>query len=242
MNLVLFHPEDLSDDGLSAVVSGRRLEHVRSVLKISEGDSLKAGLLDGMKGTAVVDRLTDTSAEFSLNLNVAPSSALPLALVLAMPRPKVLRRLLASVASLGIKDVFIINACRVEKSYWQSPVLSPDGIKAALVTGLEQSGDTVLPDIRLRKAFKPFVEDELPSLLAGKRGIACHPYEATPLSADPDNAEELLLAIGPEGGFVQYEASLLNAAGMELCSLGERILKVETAVPYVVGRLCPRPL
>lgn len=170
-------------------------------------------------------------------LDEAPPAPLAVNLVLALPRPKVIKRVLLSVASLGVKRLYFINGFRVEKSYWQSPILSPAGIREALVLGLEQARDTRLPEVILRPLFKPFVEDELPTLIRGTLPLIAHPgaSECCPHAA----AQPVTLVIGPEGGFIPYELEKLVAVGCRPVQIGARILRVETAIPFILGRLCP---
>jgi hypothetical protein len=54
---------------------------------------------------------------------------LPLTVVLALPRPKMLRRILRALAEVGVKELHLINSYRVEKSYWQSPLLAPTALR-----------------------------------------------------------------------------------------------------------------
>ena len=114
------------------------------------------------------------------------------------------------------------------KSFWQTPFLDPAAIRENLVLGLEQARDTVLPEIIVEKRFKPFVEDRLPALAAGSLGLVGHPG---PWPACPRAVEKpVTLAIGPEGGWIPYEVDKLREAGLHPVQLGERILRVETAV------------
>ena len=136
-----------------------------------------------------------------------------------------------------MKKLFLINAYRVEKSFWSTPILEPEQVEHHFRLGLEQAGDTVLPELTIKKRFKPFVEDELPALAANTRALIAHPYQSIPCP-EPAN-EETLLVIGPEGGLIPYEVELMKAQGLESISLGARILRVETAVPVLLSRLFP---
>ncbi len=158
---------------------------------------------------------------------------LPLTLVLALPRPKVLNRVIAGAASLGVKRIFLVNAWRVEKSYWKSPRLVRLGEQAIL--GLEQAKDTILPQIEFRRLFRPFVEDELPAIARGTRALAAHPAASQPCPREL--RQPVTLVIGPEGGFIAEEIASLESIGFEVVSFGPRILRVETAVAALIGRL-----
>jgi RsmE family RNA methyltransferase len=160
---------------------------------------------------------------------------IPLTLVLALPRPKVLNRVIAGTTSLGVKRIYLINAWRVEKSYWKSPRLSEENLLAQRILGLEQARDTILPVIELRRFFRPFVEDELPSIARDSLALVAHPIAT---SECPRNvAQPVTLAIGPEGGFIEEEIASLQRIGFTPVALGPRILRVETAVAALLGRL-----
>jgi 16S rRNA (uracil1498-N3)-methyltransferase len=231
--ILLFDPDFIGEDRVR--LSGRRLDHVTSVHRASVGDTLVVGREGGRMGRGVVTRLDDEALELEVSLDQEPPPALPLTLVLAVPRPKVLNRVIAGVASLGVKRIFLVNAWRVEKSYWGSPRMSAANLRAQSILGLEQARDTVLPLIEVRRLFRPFVEEELPELARGSLALAAHPYaEALCPRAV---AGPVTLAIGPEGGFVPSEVESFRRAGFTLVSLGPRVLRVETAVAAVIGRL-----
>ncbi|RMJ04545.1 16S ribosomal RNA methyltransferase RsmE [Marinobacter litoralis] len=234
MNLALLFDEDFVDSD-RALLRGRRLEHLKTVLKSATGHRIAVGRVNGAMGYGEVLRLTDTEAELQVTLGQPAPTPLPLTLILAMPRPKMLRRTLQTCASLGVKDIWLINSYKVEKSFWQTPWLSEENLRENLTLGLEQSKDTLMPKVHIRKLFKPFVEDELPALLSGKRALVAHPGTAIPCPTHLN--EPAALCIGPEGGFTDYEVRKLEEAGCQSVHLGPRILRVETAVPVLVSRL-----
>ncbi len=239
MNLILLNISDFIGPH-QVRLSDRRFHHMRGVHQAQLGESFKVGVLNGLIGQGQVTALTDTYIELQVRLDQAPPKPLPLQLIMALPRPKMLKRTLETAATLGVKDLWLINSYRVDKSYWSTPILKADKTLEHLLLGLEQAGDTRLPRVHLRKRFKPFVEDELPALAHNTRALVAHPYEAQPCPA-PD-ASPTTLAIGPEGGFIAYEVEKLQQAGLQSIHLGPRILRVETAVPVLLSRLFPLQL
>jgi RsmE family RNA methyltransferase len=218
-----------------ARLTGRRLAHVREVHRAKVGDELTVGLLNGNMGLGRVLRLDDEALELALALDQAPPPKLPLTLVLAVPRPKVLNRVVAAAASLGAARIVLLNAWKVEKAYWASPKMQPVNLRAQLLLGLEQAKDTGLPELRLARLFRPFVEDELPGLLAGGTGLLAHPGTGGP--GPTVLVAPIILAIGPEGGWIEAEVQSLLKAGLRPLDLGPRILRTETALAALVGRL-----
>jgi len=234
MNQILLFPEDFISDN-SVILRERRFQHILSILKIKKGDRLKAGIINGMRGDAVVVEKGDDYVMLETTLTDTPPPAIPLTLVIAMPRPKSFRKAVHYATAMGVKKIFIIRTWRVEKSYFDSPALEHDALKMEMVLALEQARDTILPEIHVKKLFRPFVEDELPSIAEGTLKLTAHPGGAGECPRDVRKPVTLLL--GPEGGLIDYEISLLEETGFTTVHLGERILRVENAVPALIGRL-----
>ncbi|GAA5316153.1 MAG: 16S rRNA (uracil(1498)-N(3))-methyltransferase [Candidatus Pelagadaptatus aseana] len=240
MNLLLLTPEDLCPSrGIHpmAKIQDRRARHLIQTNRVECGDTVKAGMINGDMGIATIVSIDGTCLSLELNLNKAPPPPLPVTLIMALPRPKMLKRTLQTIATMGVKKLYFINSYRVEKSYWQSPWLDAIKIQEQLILGLEQGCDTQLPQVILNKRFKPFVEDDMPALCQDRRALVAHPYTTTPCPAA--SLEDTLLVIGPEGGFIPYEVDKLQQAGCEAIHLGDRILRVETAVPVLLAKLFP---
>lgn len=234
MNLLLLHEADLltADE---AVLSGRRLQHVQEVHRAAVGDRLRVGLLGGQMGEGEILALSDSELRLRYTLDTPPPPKLPLTLLLALPRPKMLKRVFQTVASMGVQRLVLMNSYRVEKSFWDSPWLTPDAVQEQLLLGLEQARDTVLPEVLLERRFKPFVEDRLPTLCGDSLRLVAHPVTPQPCPVAVN--APVTLAIGPEGGFIPYEVEKLVEQGFSAVHLGARILRVETAVPVLLARL-----
>ena len=235
MNLVLLSAEDINAQGETVISDQRRITHITDIHRVKPGDQLKVGVINGNIGTGIITELSPHQIRLQTSLTRSAPAALPLTLILGLPRPKMLKRIFQTIATLGIKDLYLINSYRVEKSYWQTPFLQDHAIHEHLILGLEQGCDTHLPRVHLKKRFKPFVEDELPEIIQGTRALVAHPYTDTPCPRMQQGP--ISLAVGPEGGFIPYEIALLETAGFSAVTLGERILRVETAIPYLASRL-----
>ena len=216
-------------------LEGRRLEHVCSVHRANVGDSLKVGLLEGNMGIGCIAMLDGHSLEMDVALDQAPPPKLPLNLVVALPRPKALNRLLAAATSLGAARIFLMNAWKVEKSYWKSPRLSEENLLRQRVLGLEQGVDTMLPELHLVRFFANFVLDDLPKMAQGTLRLVAQPQAADACPANVNGSCTLVL--GPEGGFIPDELAALERIGFMPVKLGARVLRVETALAALVGRL-----
>lgn len=233
MNIILAESAEVTD-GLLTLTDGRA-EHIVKVLRSEVGDQLRVGVVNGLKGYGTVVSLKKKHpfrATLSLDLSETPGELPPLDLILALPRPIMLKRVLSQVTSLGVGTIHLINANRVEKSFWEAGLLAPEEYLPHLLHGLEQAVDTRLPEIRLHPKFKPFIEDFCPTLVGAYGDL---------LLADPAGEHRLvdvvgkqpgrvLLAVGPEGGWVDYEIGKFREQGFSCCTIGQRILKVDTAI------------
>lgn len=233
MNIVLLDPRQMQSD-IWKISSNRQLEHLYRHLAVKVGDTLKVGVRDGDRYlTEIIDVSEQEILIRPIQKEVIPVK-LPMTLIVALPRPKVLRRLIMDAVTMGVQQIILIHSYRVDKSYWQTPFLQQ--IEHYITLGLEQAGDTIAPKIELYKRFKPFVEDVLPQLIhADSPAYVAHPYAEQKMPFAIDHACTMI--IGPEGGFIPYEIDLLIKNGCQAVSLGNRILRTETAIPYVIGRL-----
>ena len=244
MNCILLPAANFSNKSahINAVA---QIEHVNQVLGAKVGDTLKIGQLEGNLGTAIIADITPKRIDLcEVSLVTAPPPKLNLTVVLALPRPKVLRRLIMDMTALGVSDIILINSYRTQKSYWQSPMLSR--LDEFILEGLQQGIDTVAPRISLQKRFKPFVEDELANLITN-RAIVAHPYAELSFSQYVQQqleSSELphssvlpsMVFIGAEGGWIDYEVELLARQGCQTVHIGARILRTEAAVNAILGQ------
>ncbi len=237
MNLLLFENSEMSGSLLH--IGGRRAKHVYEILGCRRGDTIRVGILDGLQGVGTIINNTSTALEMEVCLQDQDLIKSETILILALPRPIMLQRILKQATVLGVKAIHLIRSQKVEKSFFQSPVLKDDKIKRLLIEGLEQAMDTVLPDVQIHRRFKPFMEDVLPQLSQHNCLIA-HPvgnkklFDLVSKSHDPD---PLVLAIGPEGGWNEYELEKFHKAGFQGFSMGPRILHVDTAVVALLAQI-----
>ncbi|MEL6345672.1 MAG: 16S rRNA (uracil(1498)-N(3))-methyltransferase [Myxococcota bacterium] len=234
MNLVLFTDDDLVAPA-TIRLTDRRARHIRRVHRAEVGEQLVVGRLHGDLGQGTITRLEAGLVEMDVAFTGPPPPPAPVVVILALPRPKGLRRMLEHLPTFGVEQLILVNAFRVEKSYWSSPLLAPETIEHHLRLGLEQARDTRPPIIQLKRFFRPFVEDELPAMVDGRRRLLAHPAAEVPCPHAV--ASPVALAIGPEGGWIDFELNLLQAAGFERVHAGPRILRTEAALPHLLGRI-----
>jgi len=234
MNLILFTASDVCASGRIRL-RDERFTQIKRIHRSAVGDQVRLGEVNGLIGNGLIRSIDDSAVVIDYQLDQPPPDKLPLRIILSLPRPKMMRRIVRCVAEFGVQELIVINSFKVEKSFWQSPALNPDNIHQYLLAGLQQSKDTVLPAVSFHQRFKPFVEDELPGLLGDSRALLAHPGIGGPCPHLLEQAATL--AIGPEGGFNDYEVEKFLAAGFEGIHLGSRILRVENALTALVAKL-----
>jgi RsmE family RNA methyltransferase len=230
VNLILLEPGEL-DTRSQAVLTGARAAHLQQVLRARPGQTVRIGLLDGPVGAGVVSSLTPGTVTLNCTFEaeVPPTPAVDL--LLALPRPKVVRRLWAQLAAVGVRRIILTNAARVERHYFDTHILTPASYVPLLVEGLQQAQDTRLPIVSLHRQFRPLVEDELAALAGDAIRLIADPH-ATASVADAlrgAHARRVVLAIGPEGGWNAFERQLLEAHAFTSIGMGYRTLRSDTA-------------
>ncbi len=235
MNLLLVEPAEVQGDEVT--LADRRAHHLRTVLGSVVGSRVRAGIVGGGLGSAEV--LADDGERITLRLAVVDpaSRPLPIELVLAIPRPKALSRVIEAVASFGVTSVALTNAWRVDKSYLASPRLDDDALAAAARLGAEQGATTHLPAITVHRRLMELLDARWPASGARepRTRLIAHPGGVPIESAA--RGGPVTLAIGPEGGWIAREVETFVERGFVAVSLGSPILRVETAVAAALGQL-----
>jgi RsmE family RNA methyltransferase len=238
MNIILFDRDEIR--GNTVRLADRRAEHIIKILKSKVGDGLRTGIINGPSGTATLTHISGNTVELALREHATPAAAPLVDIVLALPRPIMLKRVLAQVATFGVGHLFLVNSARVEKSFFAASLLTEAKLRQRLLEGLEQAGDTLLPQVSIHQRLRPFVEETLPSGATDYQWlILAHPGSPQGLGEllPPPLTGRVLLVIGPEGGWVDQEIALFAGQGVRPFHLGPRILRVDSVIPSLLGQL-----
>jgi len=254
MNRILFEKDEIVEGRVT--FSDERAEHVLNVLHGEVGQVLKTGELDGLIGTSVITEIRDLhereegSAQRGSGLlagtvivECTHTEAAPepwFDLVLAPPRPRVLKRLLPQLTALGVGKIVLVGAEKVEKSFWGAQLLKPEIYRPLLVDGLMQCGTARVPTIRCERNFRRYAEAQMEREFAGCDKIVAHPAmgngERGLFAPQPSVLNPYVFAIGPEGGWTEDEVTLIERKGFIRRSLGSRILRTDTATIALVAQ------
>ena len=239
MNLILLEPREVSPAGL-VTLRDARARHLRDVLKISPAQSVRVGIINGPPGVGTVTSLDADAARLTCTFEPHTPTCPRVDLLLALPRPKVMRRLWAQLAAIGVGRIILTNAEKVERDYFGTHLLEPEVYRPLLIEGLQQARDTRLPLVSIHRQFRPLVEDQLDGLSDTTTRLVAHPDgddvartgPAGLVLSDPARGRptgRVLLAVGPEGGWNDFELRLLEARGFQRIGLGPRTLRTDTA-------------
>ena len=232
MNRILFEKSEIAD-GI-ATCDDARAAHILSVLHGEVGQNLKTGEVDGPIGTGEIVAIEGSTVK--VRVSHGEESLRPWCdLVLAPPRPRVMKRLLPQLASLGVGTVVLVGAKKVEKDFWGATLLKEENYRPLFVDGLMQAGTSILPRLETRRNFRRFVNEELDALFPTANRVVAHPSPAG--NPAPRGGGRLLLAVGPEGGWTDEEVAFLEVHGFARYSLGPRILRTDTALVSLLARL-----
>lgn len=232
MNLLLIRRDELVDG--VCTLADRRAEHLRRVLEVKVGRVVRAGIVGGLLGTAEV--LSDVGDAIALRVSAtaAPPPLLALDLIVAVPRPKVVSRVVETCAAFAVRSIALTNAWRVDKSYLRSPRLEPAALAHAALLGAEQGATTHVPAISVHERLMGLLDERF-SIPASSLRLIAHPG-APPIETVASSLPDAL-AIGPEGGWIARELDTFIARGFVPCSLGAPILRVESAIAALLGQL-----
>jgi len=243
MNLIIVTEKDIIDSG-HIRLNDNRAEHIRSILKSSIGDPIEIGLLNGGICTAHVEIINEREIilGFKEFTTLASTSETDIDIICALPRPQTLKKVLITSAMMGVRNLYLIRANRVEKSYFHSPLLEKSNYNRFLREGLSQGRLTRVPVVNIYTRFKPFFEDTLPDIekTCQSKALKLLPDQEMRLNlvtVYKKPHKNIITAIGPEGGWVPFEIELMKNLGFKSFSLGNWTLRVENALTALMAQI-----
>ncbi|NNK14960.1 MAG: RsmE family RNA methyltransferase, partial [Desulfofustis sp.] len=165
MNIILLDRKEIIGDLVT--LRNRRAEHIVKVLRVSQNDRVTVGIINGKVGYGIIKELEKHKpyhVKLKVILDKIPDTPAPLDIMLALPRPIVFKRIINHLTALGVNHVFVVNAAKVEKSYWESSMVTESGWRLYMREGLEQAVDTRLVEFTFHRGFRPFVEEVIPAI------------------------------------------------------------------------------
>jgi RsmE family RNA methyltransferase len=204
-----------------------RSQHILSVLRRAPGESLDVGRINGPRGKAKVESVTDLALTLSFTWDSESPVAEHITLICGLCRPQTSRRVLREAATLGVDRMFFARTDRGEASYAGSSLWSTGEHERQVRSGVEQAFATRLPNVEFGMSLTEAIADA-----AGDVRIGLDNYEGIqPLHTASMTADvSLVLAVGSERGWSQQERDLLRESQYVLVGLGSRVLRTETAI------------
>lgn len=238
MNLVIIDPDELASDGIVSL-DGRRAHHLRNVLGSGVGARIRLGVAGGRLGHGIITGDHGDRYTVAVTLDQPASDPMACELVLAVPRPKVLTRVIEAAASFAVRRITLTNAWRVDKSYLGSPRLAPAPLAHAVRLGAEQGATTWHSEVVVHRRLMELLDGRFaspPEHHANDLRLIAHPGGA-PLAAVYRSGAATTIAIGPEGGWIAREVDSFVDRGFIAVALAPTILRVEVAVAAALGQL-----
>lgn len=123
MNILLFEQHELDRSNTNRLVlTDHRARHIHTVLMSKPGDTLRIGKVNGKMGQGKIISMDDHSVELEVQLSPVNSPAPPLPeveLILALPRPIMLQRIVKQATVMGVRRFHLIRSAKVEKSFFK---------------------------------------------------------------------------------------------------------------------------
>jgi 16S rRNA (uracil1498-N3)-methyltransferase len=235
MNLLLFDEEEL---GSPLLRGDERFIHIKTILKSKEGDTLEAGIVNGRRGVLTLETIGPDGIEYGFLPGDRSEPPLkPLTMIIGCPRPPTARRLVKDLVSLGAGRLVFTDTDLNEKSYLQAKLWRDGLFKGAVREGAMQGKSTLIPPVdrffSLKKALESLAGGEtrlVPDLPGG-------PKLSHVLAGDWPAGRKAVAAIGPERGWTDREREMLADHGFRSVTLGDRVMRTESAALMTAGSI-----
>ena len=234
MTLARFHLAEAGPGGRVSLPEWSA-HHAREVLRLRAGDLIRVFDGRGAEFEATLDRVTRHEVHARIGAAVSPRPESPLRITLALSPLKGDRMELVvqKATELGVVAIRPVVTFRTDAA--ARPALRgtrQERWDKVASGAAEQCGRAVVPDVGATLALDRLVAEPFP----GRRVLLLEtPGQPALDSLFAEAPRDLLLLIGPAGGFEPAEVEMLQAAGFLAAALGPRVLRSETAAVVAVA-------
>jgi len=219
--------------GNQAALTGTHADHLIRVLRARVGQEFDI-VAEGVVRRGQVSAIGEERVAFTLGDAVSSEAAsVDLTLLLAVFKFDRMEWAIEKVTELGVARIIPVIARRTDAHLASAAMKRAERWRRIVVQAAEQSRRTRPPELT-----DPMKLRDAAALPAALRVVLSEAEQETSLKdvvAANQNASEVLLAIGPEGGWTEDELELLHKAGWISVSLGPTILRAETAAIAAVA-------
>lgn len=237
MNIIILSEKDQISEKQYRI-SDERFVHITNILKSEAGDIIEIGIINFKSGKAKIISVDKSELIIEIiELYENKKSKINIDLICALPRPQTLKKVLLISATFGVKNLFFIKSEKVEKSYFHSPLLFEENYNKYLIEGLSQGKRIDLPNVTFHKYFKKFFENDFKQENYNSKLLAHPNSEMNLLQYNLHDKENIIIAIGPEGGWNDFEIDYMINFGFKKFILSKNILRVESAVTSTLSQI-----
>ena len=222
MNVILFDSDRLAQ---SMPVADPRARHLLKVLRCRPGMQFRAGVVNGTSGVGTVVAVEPDRIRVALCWNAEPVAPPDITLIVGLPRPPSARKILYQGAALGCRAMHFVHTGLSDPNYARSKLWRDDEWRRHLLDGVQQSAATTMPEVTCGMALRGVLERAVPASAA----VALDPEAGARRLGAAWVRLPLVLAVGPERGWSAEDRATLARHRFTFCTLGTRILRVETA-------------
>ena len=220
----LFYNKNLHKESTSLTFDKEESRHIVSVLRKKEGDILMITNGDSLLFTAKIIAVNNKRCQVQIIAVTEKESSRKYNLSIAIAPTKSNDRLewfLEKATEIGVDNIHPILCKHSERK-----IIKNERLNKVLLTAMKQSLQFKLPVLKELTLFQKFISKEF----KGQKFIAtCQESSTKTLQSHIKKAEDVLVMIGPEGGFSTNEIEEALENNFIPVSLGTTRLRTETA-------------
>ena len=205
-------------------IDGPDAHHLANVMRAQPGEQVWLFDGRGKEFVAQIEEITKKTVLLRIIDSQDTGRELDHQLTLAVALPKGDRQkvLVEKLVELGVSNLLPLNTRR---SVVVANAKSTEKLQRRVIEASKQCGRNQLMEIGQPTSFQTLIEQKAPA----RCRIIGHPNSTPVDSIDVDVAQDVLVAIGPEGGFTDDEIELARSYGWQVATMGKTVLRVETA-------------